>query len=394
VALTPPLVIAAWQIYELASVHEMPALVLAGYFRTYGFQSLANKIRNAIALCVHAGWLVFPILLPPAFLLSRKRRDDETIFLSAWIVIFFAGAVGIFFAGSARYLLPMAAPVALLVTRLHTRWLAAGFAAQMAVCVPLAIVNFEHWDEYRSFVASLRPHLAGRRVWINGEWGLRYYLEKEGGLPMRREQPVRPGDLVITSALAYPVHFTTPAAALTPVAQREIRPTLPLRLIALDTRSAYSTVGRGFWPFDISNGPIDRVRAEVVVERAPKLAYLPMNAPETEQQLVSGVYSLEGTFRWTAGQAVILLKSPPAAAPLQVEFMIHAKAPGRRITLLLDDQKIAEQTYSEPGTHTLQTAPVQPAKPTVTIAVVTDRTFSVPGDRRELGIVLYGAGFR
>ena len=58
----------------------------------------------------------------------------------------------------------------------------------MAVCVPLAIVNFEHWDEYRSFIASLRPHFVGKRVWINGEWGLRYYVEKEGGLPMRESE--------------------------------------------------------------------------------------------------------------------------------------------------------------------------------------------------------------
>src|SRR5580765_5120588 len=99
-----------------------------------------------------------------------------------------------------------------------------------------------------------------------------------------------------------------------------------------------------------------------------------------------GVYSLEGTFRWTAGQAVILLKSPPTAAPLQVEFMIHAKAPGRRITLLLDDQKIVEQNVFGTGNPYAgdNTGPAH--KPTVTITVVIDRTFSVPGDRRELRI--------
>jgi hypothetical protein len=392
--LVPPLAMAAWQLCELASVGEMPVAVLMGHFHTYGFQSMANKLRNAAALSVHACWMVFPALLPAAFLVSWKRRDKDTMFLGGWIVIFLAGGLGIFFAGSARYLLPMAAPMALLVSRLDTKWLAMGFAAQLALGLALASVNYQHWDGYRSFTASLAPQLGGKRVWINGEWGLCYYLEAAGGLPLRREQAVRAGDMVVSSELAYPLHFTTSGGALTPVARQDIRPTLPLRLIALHTRSAYSTVDRGFLPFDISNGPIDRVRAEVVVEREPRLSDLPMDAPEAEQQLVSGVYSLEGTTRWMAGQAVILLKSPAAARPLRVELYISGQTPARRVSLFVDDVKVAEHTYSAPGRYTLETPQVRPAKPTTTLTIAVDKTFSVAGDRRELGIVLKSAGFR
>jgi hypothetical protein len=389
VVLVPPAVVAGWQLYELISIGKLPLAVLAGYFRTYGTQSLAFKLRNAAALPVHFCWLVFPLLLPPAFLLSWKRRDPDTIFLTAWIAIFFAAGIGIFFAGSARYLLPIAAPVALLVSRLNTRWLAAGFAAQMILSLALAAVNYQHAGAYRAFAASLQPQLAGKRVWINGEWGLRYYLDAEGGIPLLREQLVRPGDVVVTSELGYPVHFSAGGGALTPIAQREIRSTLPLRLIALHTRSAYSTVDRGYLPFDISTGPIDRVRAEIVVEREPKLAYVVMKTPEAEQQLVSGVYQDQ----WMAGRAVILLKSPGAATPLQVKFFIPQLAPARRITLLVDGQQVAEKTYDAPGLYTLETVPMRPAKPTTTLTIVVDKTFSVAGDRRELGVVLVAAGF-
>ena len=272
-------------------------------------------------------------MLPPAFLLSRKRRDPDTLFLASWILIFFAGALAIFFTGSARYLLPIAAPVALLVSRLSPVWLAAGFAAQMILSVSLAIVNYQHWDGYRQFAAALKPQVEGKRLWINSQWGLRYYLETEGGIPLVNEQAIRPGDVVVSSELSYRAHFTTGGGALAPIAQREIRASLPLRLFALNTRSAYSTIDRGYLPFDISTGPIDRVRAELVVERKPTLEYLPMNAPEAEQQLVSGVYALEDNrFRWTAGQAVILLKSPAAATPLRAVFVIHGASPARRIS--------------------------------------------------------------
>ena len=129
--LVPPVTIVLWQIFERVSTGAVPASILIGYLQTYGWQSIANKLRSAAALTGHAAWLVFPLLLPPAFLASRKRRDPDTLFLAGWIAIFFAGAIVIFFAGSARYLLPMAAPVALLVSRIRTRWLAIGFACQM-----------------------------------------------------------------------------------------------------------------------------------------------------------------------------------------------------------------------------------------------------------------------
>jgi hypothetical protein len=334
-------------------------------------------------------------LLPPAFLLSRKRRDPETLFLSSWIVIFFAGALAIFFAGSARYLLPMAAPVALLVSRLSTGWLAAGFTAQMLLSLLLAMVNYQHWDGYRSFAAALRPRVEGKRLWINTQWGLRYYLEADGGVPLLNEQAIRPGDVVVSTDLSYRAHFTTAGGALAPIAQQEIQASLPLRLFALNTRSAYSTIDRGYLPFDIATGPIDRVRAEMVVERKPELEYLPMNAPEAEQQLVSGVYALEDNkTRWMAGQAAILLKSPASPKPVQVVLYIPPSAPARRITLLLDGKQVAEKVFEQPGVYTLESPPQRPLNATTTLTIEVDKKFSVPGDGRVLGIVLSGTGFK
>jgi hypothetical protein len=283
VTLVPPATVLAWQLFERFSTGALPASVLAGYFQTYGFQAAGEKLRNAGALAVHACFLVFPVLLPPAILAAWRKRDRDTVFLAAWIGIFFAGAVAVFFAGSARYLLPMAAPVALLVSRLRRKWLAAGFAAQMALSLGLAAANYQHWDGYRRFAESLRAQAGPRRVWINGEWGLRYYLESDGGLALRKARMMYPGEVVVTSELAYPVTFTNPVA---PLAQAEIRPSIPLRLIGLDSRSGYSTVSKGFLPFGISTGPVDRVRAELVVERKPVLEYLPMTASE---QMVTGL---------------------------------------------------------------------------------------------------------
>jgi hypothetical protein len=390
--LVAPAALAICQLLERWHSGALPVAVAAGYMRSYGFQTLANKLPSAAALAVHACFMVFPALLPAAVLAAWKRRDRETAFLAAWVALFFGGAAVLFFAGSARYLLPMAAPVALLVSRLRVRWLAIGFAGQVALSLALATVNYQHWDGYRRFARQIRATTAGHRVYIDGEWGLRYYMEADGGLPLERGQVLRAGDIVVSSQLAYPIAFTAPTA---PIAERAIRATLPLQLIGLEARSGYSTATKGLRPFDISTAPIDIVRAAVVLDRHPTLTYLPMNAPEARDQIISGLYEVEsGAWRWMSGSAVVLLKSPAQPLPIEAVFTIPDAAPARHVELLLDGRVAASETYGGPGAYTLKSPPQPLAGETATVTLTVDRTFSAPGDRRELGMVVAGIGFR
>jgi hypothetical protein len=390
--LVPPVTILTWQFFERFSSGALPAAVLSGYISSYGLQAAMNKLRSASALTVHACFLVFPALLPGAVLLSWRRRDRETLFLTAWIALFFGGALIVFYAGASRYLLPMAAPVALLVSRLRPKWLAVGFALQMPLSLALAAVNYQHWDGYRRFARQIRSEAAGHRVYIDGEWGLRYYLEADGGVPLERGKVLRPGDIVVSSRLAYPVEISAPVA---PIAEKAISASLPLQLIGLYAHSGYSTATKGLLPFDISTRPIDIVRADIVLERRPTLSYLPMRAPETSSQIISGLYDLEGgAWRWMARSAVVLLKSPAQALPVEAVFTIPDPAPARRVQLWLDGREIASQKYNGPGAYTLESPPQMPAGPAATVMLTIDRTFSVPGDHRELGMVVSAIGFR
>jgi len=389
VTLVPPVTIAVWQFCERLSSGVLPASVLSGYMDRYGWQVLQIKLHNSVMLAIHSLWIVFPLLLPLAILASWKRRDRDTLILVAWIAIFFAGALVVFFAGSARYLLPIAAPVCLLVSRIRPKWLALGFACQLALSLSLAVVNYQHWDGYRRFAESLK---ANGRVWINGEW-FRYYLEAAGGLPIKRGQAVRAGDIVVSSELAYPVQFTHGGGALTRIAEMEIRPSIPLRLIALDAKSAYSAA-TGFRPFDVSSGPIDRLHADLVVDRLPTLSILPMNAPEASAQIVSGIYELEGVrWRWMGERAAILLKTPPQPQALELSFTIPDAAPARRVTMLLEGREVAANTYPGPGSYILKSSPQALNTPTSTITITVDKAFSAPGDARRLGVILTEVGF-
>ena len=393
-ALTPIAGIIGWQVFEFISSGQFPAAVAAGYQQTYGYQRGALKLRNAGGLAVHACFLVCPLLLPVAWGTSRRRRDPDTLFLAGWITLFFLSALVFFYAGSARYLLPMIAPVALLVSRIRTRWLAAGFAIQIALSLGLAIVSYQHWGAYRDFAAQL-PNAEHRRVWVNAEWGLRYYLESRGALPLHRDQFVPTGDLVVESELAYPVPYQRQLRALIPVMDRTIAPRIPLRIIGLDSHSGYSTVDKGLLPFGISRGPIDRVRAAILEDRQPSLSYLPMNAPQAAEQILYGIYALESDrWRWMSDQAAIVLKSPPSALPVHVALYIPDSDPARTVSISIDGKLVVTKTFPAPGSYSIDTAPVILTRPAALLQIAVDRTWSVPGDNRKLGIILTEAGFR
>ena len=387
VLLAPPATIVAYQLFERFSTGALPASVLTGYLTVY--ETLQAKLQNGLMLFIHSWFIVFPALIPPALVLAwRRRKEPDTRFLLAWIVIFFLSAVAVAFAGSARYLLPMAGPVALLASRLDRKWLAAGFVLQLALSLALASENQQHWDAYRNFAASLRRVAGGHRVWTDAEWGLRFYVERDGGLPLTRKQSVRAGEIVVDSELGHNVDIHAPMSPI--VKTLEIRPSIPLRLIGLETDSGYSTASRGFYPFGISTGVVDRVKAMQVGERHPTLEYLTMDAPNAADHIVTGVFP----DHWTGSDAVVVLRNPAVAMPLQATVYISDKAPARRVTILLDGREVAAQTYDKAGLHTLASAPVRGNGATATVEVEVDKTFSDPPDTRRLGVVLSGVGFK
>jgi len=421
-AFTPLAILIVWNIFERLSTGALPTGVLANYLTTYGFEALTQKLKSAVALTGHLAWIVFPTLSIPSLLTipfaigaafydlnplfwasiavgigilircAQRWRD----FLAQWVLIFFAGALVIFFAGSARYLLPIALPIAILATqRTGLRLLQISLACGFALSLTLAMVNYQHWDGYRQFARGLANDAQSKRVWINGEWGLRYYLESEGGLPLRQGQAIHPGEIVASSKLGYPIAFTTGGGVLAPIAQHTITSAIPLRLVALEGRAAYSTTMLGLRPFDFSLAPMDQLTAELMIERKPTLTDLPMNAPEAQQQIVTGVYQLEGgQWRWMSRSASILLKPPADPTPLTIHFTIPDSSPARQVTIALNDHTIATQTYSAPGTYSLSSPPVKPDRDTANVTITIDKSFSVPGDSRELGIILTEAGFR
>lgn len=405
-ALAPAAAVAAYQVFERLSAGVWPWAVTAQYFSDYGLQRWGNKLSSAAALTAHLGWLTGPVAewrmawplvagLPAAWL------DPHPLFwasfalgvlilwrvegwLGWWIRIYFAAALVLFFAGAARYLLPLAPPLAILAAeRLGRRRLAAAAVTQGALAFALAWAAMQHWQAYKDIAERIQP---APKLYVAGEWSLRYYLEHRGARPVMAGERIGPDSIIVRSELGFPVQYSTGGGRARTVAAYEIRPALPLQLMGLHARSAWMTSAFGLRPFDWSRDPLDRVTVTRVMPVPLERSALPMNSPDADDYILEGVYSLEsGHYRWMARRARLALKPKPGA--LVIDLFLPDASPARSLAATANGVEVLRARL-QPGRQTLKSAPLPPAHERVEIFLEADRSFRPPGDGRELSLVL------
>lgn len=394
-ALAPFLALCAWQLFERLTSGVFPFSVSTGYLAQYGYERFDAKVKNALGLTIHAVFLVFPILLPFALrYIWNRRRDPDVLFLVFWSVFWLLAASVLFYSGSARYLLPMAPAVVLLLSHAPRRWVILTFALQLAISLGLATVNYQHWGAYRKWETEVHRKLGSRRVWVDAEWGLRHYFEADGALPSRRNQWIPPGEVIIQSELAYPAPFMRGGSQLVTIADLTVNPVLPFRLIGVDTHSGYSSISKGFLPYGFLGGAIDHVHAYELRPVQPALTRLLMNAPAAETQILYGIDKLEDhSWRWMGSEAAVLLKNPGRTSALTVHFYVPQGAKARRLYLTVVGGPAKTQIIPAPGSFVASLSVSPKGTAPVTVRLGVDQTFRAPGDQRDLGVILNEVGF-
>ncbi len=406
-AMAPVAGVVSYQLWERISTGKFPVLEAAAYFRDYGLQSGSAKVLNAVALTAHLAWLTGPVAefqwawplvgglaagyLFPSLLLAASVSIGLVIlwrvegFLGWWVRIFFLAAVVLFFAGAARYLLPLAPPLAILAAdRLSPgrAWLA--IAAQTALALALSLANMQQWQAYKDFAARLD---LAPRTWIAGEWGLRYYLETRGAQPLTQTQAVAPGDLIVESALGFPVSYTTGGGRAEVVSRTEVTPAIPLRLMR---GSAWMTTAFGLEPFAFDADPADTITVTRILDQPPSRSMVRMNDPDAAQFLVSGFHQLEDRrYRWMAREAELLLAPRPGS--LTATVYRADRSPARRIEIWAGDI-LAIDSLLQPGLQTLRSAPLALSGDRVRIRMRCDQAHVAPGDARELSLIVQSIG--
>ena len=292
-AAAPFLLLIAWQALQFALIHRLPFAVLLGYVTGPTFGKVSLKGANALALVQHLGVLVTllplsrlrPLLLVPGLLAAAlvsgypwweralllvfvslgihallwlwNTRNSEP-FLAGWCLLYFAFALVAFFAGAARYLLPLVAPMVFLVVRqcaTRPRWLALALAFNIFLGLNLSFATYEFARVY----PQLQPP-PGATFLVNGEWGFRYNMVQQGGRMLQQSSVPLPGEWIISSEMSLAGNYGSLAEALAgPLEVKELSVRSPLRVMDRYAHSGFSSVTFGLLPFSFSRRPLDRI---------------------------------------------------------------------------------------------------------------------------------------
>lgn len=201
-----------------------------------------------------------------------REHDPDGVFLALWYLGVLFYCVSLFIAGSARYLLPAAIPLLLLVVRAHQARLQTSGAwrgffgallgCQLALGMVLAHADYRFAETYRQVARDLaQSHFPSRQPFLfSGEWGFRYYLAALGGEIMAEDTAGQPGTLVVKSRLCLSKTFDNELDRSLDLVDRRIYSVAsPIRLLDLRTHAGFWSDGWGVLPFWFSWEPMDEI---------------------------------------------------------------------------------------------------------------------------------------
>jgi len=208
-----------------------------------------------------------------AFARDRSPEELDSIFLLAWIggVLFYSLALLPY--ASTRYLLPLFPPVVLMFVRyargvilggLAWKRFAAGAVALTAASgLAVAVADQQLSDVYRDFARGPGRGLSagGARVWVAGEFGLRYYLQLEGASYITREgeQPAA-GDYVVLSHKMIASFIPEELRERLHLEQVVEYPSgWPVRLQDKDSLAGFYAQFHGYLPYSFADSPVELV---------------------------------------------------------------------------------------------------------------------------------------
>ncbi|MHB1326378.1 MAG: ArnT family glycosyltransferase [Thermoleophilia bacterium] len=143
---------------------------------------------------------------------DRSEKDRDNIFLILWISGVLVYSILLLPYASTRYLLPLFPPVVLMfvshargIFTDRTKWsrfAMAAVACTAAAGLAVSIADYRLAGVYRGFASDQSQKLQadGHQLWFAGEFGLRYYLEADGGKYLtKQDNTPAAGDRVVIS---------------------------------------------------------------------------------------------------------------------------------------------------------------------------------------------------
>lgn len=166
--------------------------------------------------------------------------------------------------GALRYIMPAVVPITFLMFWISAKSKRLMLSAILTSLLGLSVAysDYIYASSYRDFSEEAKQTVgtARDRVWYIGEWGMHYYMDKQGfryltaGIDIPEE-----GDLIIMADVP---RLWKPSLELYSrmelIDVREINSWYPIRVMGLDINTGYYSYLWGYQPFTVSSLPVER----------------------------------------------------------------------------------------------------------------------------------------
>jgi hypothetical protein len=267
-ALLPlPIVIARTNLRASAAGIAL-ALLALGVERPDGLTT--GTIVAMVAFAAAGGMtLARGVLATSSSTLRRRHGDrDDPLLLGLWTLAGTAGVALLHNYAASRYLLPIAAPVAIMVTRSaeQVAWgkaiLRGSIAVSGVLAAALAVADYRFAAAGVETAALAMREAAEAGVTettgerrFTGEWSFRWAMERAGWQAWRADEPLASGSWVVVADNASP--GAIPADAWEPMRRVESRDLFPVRVVDLEGGIGLYAETLGTLPFGFGRGPIE-----------------------------------------------------------------------------------------------------------------------------------------
>ena len=243
--------------------------------------SLSYPIWSTLWLIFLAASGLFFIIYMTMTALAEIEDRALGLFLLAWVAAVIFYNIFLMPFGAARYLMPVIVPLSFIFLKSAARSRSVRLvrtqadsprrategviiAAVLTSLLGLAVAygDYIYASSYRDFAGEVKNTVgeAHNRVWYTGEWGMHYYMDKNGFryLTSDSDEP-KQGDLIIVADVP---KLWGPSPKLYSrmdiVDIREIKTWYPIKVMGLDIRAGYYSTLWGYMPFAISDKPVER----------------------------------------------------------------------------------------------------------------------------------------
>ncbi len=229
---------------------------------------------------IAAGLAVLGYVFAGAFraLIQAPRggiRNPDQLFLASWIFGVIAYNFLLLPSATVRHLLPMFPALVLVFVRLtedrfqyrpqlQNAFLCCSAVLSLALAIPASVADYRLADSYRAAAEGFKNEYAasGEKVWFQGEFGFRYYMEESGFSYLGVTAKPQPGDILIRSETSSSAGnfllFPPPPADQTVELRRFIvADPFPFRIRTPKAGTGFYSHRMGPVPIAVSTAPLD-----------------------------------------------------------------------------------------------------------------------------------------